>query len=395
MQLREQLEQDFSQWQLPGMALHHFMDELREQGPIARISYYGTPAFLVTSHDALVRSFKDTDKLPPERAYQIGIAPLIGENFQSMSGERHRLYRKLATPTFRPRMVEKMDSNMLREVANELIDRFIDDGEVDLTQEFSLLYPYIVIARLLGIPRDEEKKFANWVVGLLHFTAEPERAIQCRDELWAYLDPVIEERRLHPRDDVISQLIHDEVDGVKMDDALLKSHIGIMFSAGSSTTHDSLGNLLYALLTTDGWQRVHENPQLRDKAIDEALRWEPAVSFLPRVSREGEVSIIEGVEVPPDSFVFMGIAAANHDPSTFQSPHSFDIERPEQARSMTFGHGPRMCPGMHLARMNLRTTLDVLLERMPGLQLLREEGTAPSGTIFRHPETLPCSWQDV
>jgi cytochrome P450 len=392
MKMRKQLEQDFSEWVLPGMELHLFMDELREQGPIAQIKFHGMPAYLVTNHDALMRSFKDTEKLPPHRAYQIGIAPLIGENFQSMSGERHRLYRKLATPTFRPRIVDQLDDNMLKEVANELIDKCIDMDKVDMTEHFTLLYPHILIARLLGIPRDEEKRFADWVVGLLHFTANPERAYQCRDELWAYLDPVIEDRRQNPKDDVISQLIHDEVDGIKMDDALLKSHIGIMFSAGSSTTHDSIGNLLYALLTTGGWERVRDKPELRERAIDEALRWEPAVSFLPRVTKEGEPSIIEGEEIPADTFVFMGISAANHDPSKFDVPHTFIIDRKPDSKSMTFGHGPRMCPGMHLARVNLRTTLDCLLERFPGLELISREGAAPSGTIFRNPNRLLCTF---
>ena len=382
--------QDFSRWQLPGMELHHLMDELREQAPVVPITFHGMPAWLATSHQALTAAFKDTVALPPHRAYQIGIMPLIGENFQSMEGERHRLYRKLATPTFRPRMVEQMDDGMLRDIANELIDDFSGVGEVDMVAEFTLRYPYIVIARLLGIPRDDEQKFADWVVGMLHFSTEPERAYQCRDELWAYLDPVIEERRSHPRNDVISQLIHDEVDGIKMDDALLKSHIGIMFSAGSSTTHDSIGNLLYGLLSTcNDWQAVRDDPALRDAAIEEALRWEAAVSFLPRVSREGEPIHLEGVEIPPDTFVFMGIAAANHDPALCDNPHTFDVRRGE-TRMMTFGHGPRMCPGMHLARMNLRVTLDALLERLPGLNLLDPEASKPCGTIFRHPTELRC-----
>lgn len=390
MDVNYQLSKDFSTWQLPGMEMHEFMDALRAEGPVAKMLFHGTPAYLVVGHEALLRSFKDTESLPPERAYQIGIAPLIGENFQSMSGERHRLYRKLATPTFRPKMVEKVDSSLMTDVADELIDEFINGDEVDLVEKFTLRYPYIVIARLLGIPRDEEQKFADWVVGLLHFSTDPDRAYECRDELWSYLDPVIEDRRKNPKDDVISQLIHDDVDGVKMDDALLKSHIGIMFSAGSSTTHDSLGNLLYGLLTTGEWGRVRDNPDLRDRAIDEALRWEPAVSFLPRVTKAGEPSLIEGVEIPADTFVFMGISAANHDPDCFDEPHLYSIERDDVAKSMTFGHGPRMCPGMHLARMNLRTTLDRLLFRLPGLELVSEVGAAPRGTIFRHPESLLC-----
>ena len=134
---------------------------------------------------------------------------------------------------------------------------------------------------------------------------------------------------------------------------------------------------------------MRDNPALRDGAIEEALRWEPAVSFLPRMSRADHVSRIAGIDIPPDSFVFMGIAAANHDPAVYDHPHAFDIHR-EDSRKMTFGHGPRMCPGMHLARMNLRATLDVLLERLPQLALLSAADAAPSGTVFRNPSRLPC-----
>ena len=78
------LAQDLTQWQLPGMELHHFMDEMRERAPIVPILFMGTPSWLITRYDALEHGFKDTVGLPPHRAYQFGIAPLIGENFQSM-----------------------------------------------------------------------------------------------------------------------------------------------------------------------------------------------------------------------------------------------------------------------------------------------------------------------
>jgi len=381
---------DFYTDPLPGMALHRLLDSFREQAPVVPVSFLGTPAWLITRQTELEAAFKDTDSLPPHRAYLSGIAPLIGENFQSMEGDRHRLFRKLATPTFRPRQIEKMDFNMLAEVADELIDTFIKDGEADLVSQFTERYPYIVIARLLGIPRDAEAQFADWVVAILNFSVDQERAFKCRDELWAYLDPVIEERISKPKEDVISQLIHEEVDGVRMNMAELKSHIGIMFSAGSSTTHDSIGNLVYGLLNTkDYWQQVRDNPDLRDHAIEEGLRWEPAVSFLPRISKEHESINIGGVEIQPDSLVLMGIAAANHDPVLYQNPHDFDLFR-DSPNKMTFGHGPRTCPGMHLARKELRVTLDHLLERLPNLELLEPEKSAPSGTVFRNPKQLKC-----
>ena len=111
---------EITQWQLPGAELHRYMDTLREQGPVVPVKYFGSDAWLVTNHAALTRAFKDFEKFPPERPYQVGIMPLIGENFQTMTGDRHRLYRKLATPTFRPRMIEKLDGEMLRDLANEL-----------------------------------------------------------------------------------------------------------------------------------------------------------------------------------------------------------------------------------------------------------------------------------
>jgi cytochrome P450 len=134
-----------------------------------------------------------------------------------------------------------------------------------------------------------------------------------------------------------------------MTDDQIKSHIGIMFTAGSSTTHDSLGNLIYALLSTDNdWQRVKMDTSLRQKAIEETLRWEPAVSILPRMSAAGRTTTLGGVEMVADSFVLFAISAANHDASIFENPHEFDLDRNTEA-IMTFGPGPRMCPGMHLA----------------------------------------------
>ncbi len=385
-----ELTQNIDAWDLPGLSLHRLMDELRDRGPVVPVRFMDAPAFLITQYRALQEVFKDTEQFPPHLSYELGLAPVIGESFQSMSGDRHRFYRKLATPMFRPRMVEQIDSALLREVADELIDEFALDGEVDLVAQFTERYPFRVIARLLGIPRAAQAQFATWAIGVLQFHWTPEEALRCRDELWAYLDPVIDERIVKPQDDVISQLLHDELDGVRMTREQVKAHIGLMFSAGSSTTHDSIGNLLYGLLTAKhAWQRVRQDADLRDAAIEEALRWEPAVSILPRMSRTDAAIRYADTEIPAGSFILMGICSANHDPEVFDRPHEFDITR-DSGDKLTFGHGPRTCPGMHLARRELRETLDLLLERLPGLELLRAEEAAPTGTIFRHPKQLCC-----
>jgi cytochrome P450 len=85
----------------------------------------------------------------------------------------------------------------------------------------------------------------------------------------------------------------------------------------------------------------------------------------------------------------MGIAAANHDPALYDDPHRFDIHR-RSPKKMTFGHGVRLCPGMHLAKKEIRVALDALLERLPNLKLTEPELSAPTGTIFRQPKQLRC-----
>ena len=388
----ESLSVDFDTLQLPGIELHQLMDDLRRQAPVVPVTFLGERVWLITDHAHVSAAFRDNNIFPPHTPYKIGIEPVIGETFQSMSGDRHRIFRKLATPTFRPRSVEHIDSDMLISVANELIDTFINQAEVDLISEFTERYPFVVIARLLGIPKEEEEQFHRWVMAILRFRSNPEKAIACRDELWNYLDPVIADRRKHPKEDVISQLIHHEVDDIQMTDEQVKSHVGIMFTAGSSTTHDSLGNILYALLVNnDNWQRVKSNPELRPLSIEETLRWEPAVSILPRMSHSDEAIEFGGVTIEPNNFVLFGICAANHDASVFNDPHDYQIGRNVESM-MTFGPGPRMCPGMHLARKELGVTLDLLIERLPNLRLIDLESSKPCGTVFRGPQRLLCNF---
>ena len=136
---------------------------------------------------------------------------------------------------------------------------------------------------------------------------------------------------------------------------------------------------------------MRNNPDLRENAIEEALRWEPAVSFLPRISKMSGATPFAGVDIQPNSFVIMGITAANHDPAVYDEPHRFDIFR-ASPKKMTFGHGVRLCPGMHLARKEIRVALDAVLERLPNLELIQAERSAPCGTIFRQPKQLLCKF---
>jgi cytochrome P450 len=379
---------DFALDPMPGRELHDVLRAYRERGPVMPTRFLGLPAFVITGYQALLAAFQNIEAFPPHRMYQTAFEPAIGKSFISMADEeQHRLYRKLATPAFRSRAVASYEREGLAALAHELIDRLADRDPVDLVADFAARFPYLVITRLLGLPREREDEFHGWALSLLRFRDDPAQARRAGEELTRFLAPVVEARRLEPRNDVISELVHATVEGRTLQDDEIHSHVRLLFPTGGETTHGSLGNLLYALLTQeDAWDRVRDEPSLAPGAVDEALRWETPIAVLPRLSRS-EPTAFEGVEIPPDSWVLFGIAGANRDPEVFEDPDRFDPRRDAQG-ALTFGRGVKSCPGMHLARRNLTVALQVLSERLPKLALLDPEKAEPRRSVLRGPEAL-------
>ncbi len=383
---------DFAVETLPGMALHHALDGLRAEAPIAPVLFGGRAAMLISGHQALADAFRDNDTFPPADAYRITIEPVQGVTFQTLEGEQHRLYRRLATPAFRSRAVEAMEREGLAAIAHQLLDRLGAVRATDLAAAFTHRVAFLVISRMLGIPTTGEEQFRDWAVGFLEFPRDPEHSRRCAAHMNAYLLPIIAERRRESRDDVISALIAADADGHQLTDEEILSHIRLLFSAGASTTTDALGNLLYALLSEpERWARVRDEPSMRVNAIEELLRWESPVAVLPRISAPHLVEFY-GVTIPPATFCLFGIAAANRDPAVFSDPHQYQMERDTGRKLLSFGPGPRLCPGMHLARFQLAVVLDVLLSRLPDLHLVDASIALPHGAILRGPKQLPVAW---
>ncbi len=378
---------DFGFDEMPGRELHDVLRAHREQGPVEATRFLGLPAFVITGYAPLLDAFKDGERFPPHRMYQVGFEGAIGRSFISMEDPDHRVYRKLATPAFRSRAVESFAREGLADLAHELADGLEERAELDLVADFVARFPYLVITRLLGLPRDREEEFHHWALALLRFRDDPARAAKAGAELTSFLAPVVEARRREPRNDVISELGQAEVDGRGLDDEEIYSHVRLLLPTGGETTHGSLGNLLSALLTHEGsWEALGREPARIPGAVNEALRWETPVAVLPRMSR-GEPVVFRGVEIPPDSWVLFGIAGANRDPEVYDEPDRFDIDR-RPTDVLTFGRGVKSCPGMHLARKNLTVALEVLLERLPALELLDREAAVPRRTVLRSPDAL-------
>jgi cytochrome P450 len=383
---------DFAAELLPGAQLHGTLAAMRTLHPVTPARFGGREAFVITGHAALAEAFKDNDRFPPADAYRITIEPVQGVTFQTMEDEQHRLYRRLATPAFRSSAVEAMEQEGLARIAHELIDRLQGLRSADLAEAFTHRVAFLVISRMLGIPPWREDVFRDWAVGFLEFPRDPEHSRRCAALINEYLAPIIAERRREPRDDVISGLVLADADGHQLDDEEILAHIRLLFSAGASTTTDALGNLLWALLREPSlWEQLRAEPGLRANAIEELLRWETPVAVLPRVSAPHAVEFC-GVQIPPSTFTLFAMAAANRDPAVFEDGDRFDIHRDSSRKLLSFGPGPRLCPGMHLARRQLSVALDVLLDRLPGLRLADATGAEPRGALLRGPARLEASW---
>ena len=174
---------------------------------------------------------------------------------------------------------------------------------------------------------------------------------------------ILDERRREPREDIISDLALAELDGEHLSDDEIFSFVRLLLPAGVETTFRSTGNLLFTLLShPDQLEAVRADRSLVPQAIEEALRFEtPLLNITRLATRDTEVG---GVPVPAGSTVMIMIAAANRDETRYPDPDRFDIFRSDPKPHISFGHGPHVCLGMHLARMETRVALDLLLDRL-------------------------------
>jgi len=380
---------------LPGEEFAAALHGLREAGDVVRThALRGTmPVYYIVGHTALAEAFRDGERFPPGHAYQIISLPFIGETFMSMNEDRHREWRPPMTPSFRRTAVDRMDRHKLAQIGHDLLDRLGGTDSTDLVHSFTRRYAFRVICDQLGLPIERESEYYQWSMDLMFGGRDPVKSRIADENLSAMVLPVIEARRRAPREDQISRWLDTQVEGKKIDDASILAHVRLFFTAGATTTSDAMSNLFHALLTNEhAWEQCVAEPAMQEGAIRELLRWNPPVAAQPRFSNPQHPVHLAGVEIPPNSPVLFGIAAANRDPREFDDPDRFDMSR-DTKTLLTFGPGLRTCPGMHLAQKNLATALRIVAERLPRLRLREAEARPPEGILLRGTSSLPVSWR--
>ena len=345
----------------------------------------------VFGFDEAVQVLRDNETFS-STVYEGVMGAVMGRTILQMDEPEHRLHRALVSPTFRSKVLERWEGDLVQRVVNELIDGFAGEGTADLVQELTFNFPVQVIAQILGLPRSDFPIFQRWAIGITSVASDWERGMAASEALRDYFADVLAERRRHPVDDLVSELVVAEVDGRTLDDEEIYSFLRLLLPAGVETTYRASGNMLYGLLTNpDQLERVREDRSLVPDAFEETIRWEPPVTvILRRAARDTEVG---GVPVEEGADVALLLGSANRDERKYEHPDEFDIFR-ESRQSVGFGFGVHVCLGMHLARMETRVAINTLFDRLPDMRLTPHPGQDLhiKGMAFRSPIALPITF---
>ena len=319
----------------------------------------------------------------------------ISSSILRMDPPRHRQLRNLVSQAFTPRMVAHMEPR-IQEITKELLDQVAAKGEMDVVRDLAYPLPVTVIAELLGIPTELREEFKRWsdalVSGDEEMTEEDRQALfQEIGGMFNYFTQVLEERRAHPQGDLVSALLAAEVDGERLSDLELLGFCGLLLVAGNETTTNLIGNMILCLdENPDVVERLRANRALVHGAIEEALRYYSPVKLMTRYTTTE--TTIGDQHIEAGQLILPWLSSANRDEAEFPDADRFDIER-EPNRHLGFGRGIHFCLGAPLARLEAKTALNAMLDRLPGAWQIPDVPLEPiKSFIVFGTKNLPLTW---
>ena len=324
-----------------------------------------------------------------------GFAPfanLVGDTWYFVPAEvdppMHSLLRTAINPLFTPKRMAALEDK-IRAYARECVATFRDRGSCEFLSELAFEFPVKVFLELMGLPQNQVKQFLAWEHGLLH---EPdiEKIKDATRSVVACVREEIDDRRANPRDDFITFGVQAEVGGRKFDDNELVGFCFNLFLAGLDTVSSNMGMQVLHLAERQDHQAIlRANPAMIPDAIDEMMRAYAAVATSRECIKETQIG---GVTVKPGDKVHLATVLAGRDPAVYPRPDEVILDR--KARHVSFGYGPHLCIGMHLARREMRIALEEVLSGLPEFSL--EPGVEMSYNLAAviQPVALPLVWKN-
>jgi cytochrome P450 len=354
---------------------------LQQEAPVHEVEQHGF--FVLSRYDDVVTAAQDWEHFsttwgPGPQRVESPVASIL----QSDPPQHTRL-RSIISKAFTPRAVSACGP-LVVEFANECVDKILDQGQTDLIDEYAIPIPVVVIAEMLGVPREDRALFRKWsddIVGAIGGRVDP---TESQREFNAYFSDVVQARQKDPRDDVISKLLLPNSKGEKLETPEVISFCLSLLVAGNETTTGLIGNLFFELAKRpEAWSRLRENPSLVASAVEESLRFDaPNQGLFRHTVKEVE---LHGVKIPPGKKVLLLFGAAGRDPDHFEQPDEFDIARTPN-RHIAFGAGIHHCLGASLGRLEANTALRIATERIAKIRLLDEAPPYVPVFFIRCPE---------
>jgi cytochrome P450 len=378
---------------------------LRETQPIARssIPFLGS-VWLVSRYDDVVSILKDP-RISNEIRLKYNLfasrwSPRLFRVMQTTmlrsDGATHTRLRKLVQLAFTPKRVDELAAR-IEQLTHDLLDAVQRKSSIDLLANFALPLPLTVISELMGVPEVYHSRVRKAIARLEGIGSGKLRDIfgllPAAGDMLACVKEIVEMRREHPEDDLISALVQAEEAGERLSEDELLAMITEMFTAG----HESTGNLIslgaLALMQhPDQLARLHQHPEFVESAVEELLRYTNPVEF-GSMRFALEAITMHGITMPAGSTIIALLSSANRDASVFDNPDDLDITRTPN-RHLAFGLGGHYCIGAPLARLEGQIALRALTQRFPEMRLAAASDSLkwkPLTVGFRGLHSLPVS----
>ncbi len=286
----------------------------------------------------------------------------------------HTRLRNIVSRGFTPKVMRLMEDHF-HEVAADLVDDALATGTLDFVESVSSELPLVAIAELLGIPYEHRRKVFDWsnrMIGATDpdYSGGLEDASMAAAELYMYANEMAAERRIEPRDDLVTTLIADH-DGDQLSEHEFDLFVLLLSVAGNETTRNGISHGLLALIDhPEAFAMLKADPSLIPAGVEEMLRWgTPVNNFLRTATCDIE---LHGVQIHEGDAVVMLYPSANHDEAVFTDPFRFDVTRHPNPHVTFGGGGPHHCLGFNLAKMEMRILFEELLAKVGKVELTGE-----------------------
>lgn len=392
-----------------------FYEALRQNAPVYKdpqagyyiVSTYPLVSKVVRSHDIFSSDVLDISPLPPKlREVFVPVKSLL-----LVDQPVHTRHKTLVNKALSPSRVKNL-RGYIETLVNDLIDKFIDRGNVDFFEEFAMPLPLAVIADQLGVPRSYGAKFREWSDAMVVPMApsatyeEREALVPILAEMNEFFGKIFMEKRENPTDDIISSLATIEVEPLDTDPpgteprllTLVEGQtiIQLLMVAGNESSTAALCAFVEKLIEDPALaDRLRADPALVRPAVDEILRLESPLQGFWRIATQD--TELDGVEIPKGSLIFACYASANRDDEQFSDPGQIDLDRKNLNSNMVFGAGIHFCSGANLARAELEIAIAALLRRMDNIRFTpgKEELSHFPTTLVRGLTGLHISFDKI